>query len=342
MKKEGTCFFIFYIFLKIQIIFANCAVFGDSANESPIPEASPVLPKKRSVHFDSSLALTKNNLLKSPYNWSVEIPYAEIGAGYYFSKNSFFELGFDFSYRSKNWSYTVDDFFVQHKFSFFFPVDLRAGYFFYPVSYTRDNINTFSKKTLVQKNLFPLRLGDAGILLRGDMGKSFYWQMSLQSSVNKRETDAVQKLGPSPVMAVSLIYEESGQHLFAGYFQKDFFLEGRLRSIGFGSDLSFEISSWTLNFRGEFWGIKNNLPSHILLTYYFFPSLKWNRISFGALLGGVHHYLQKDQSHGLEYILKGDFYLTENVFFTIERLGEQDSIIKKEAWSFSLRTTFKN
>ena len=342
MKQVVTCLFIFSIFLKTQIIFADCAVLGDSANESQIPEASPVLPPELSVRFDSSLALIKNNLLKSPYNWSIEIPYTEICAGYYFSKNSFVELGFDFSYQFKNWSYSVEDFFVQHKFLFFVPVHLRAGYFFYPVSYTRDNINTFSKKTLVQKNLFPLSLGDAGILFRGNMWRSFYWQMSLQSSVNKRETDAVQKLEPSPVMAVSLIYEESGQHFFAGYFQKDFFLEGRLRSIGFGSNLSFEISSWTLSFRGEFWSIKNNLPSHILLTYYFFPSLKWNRISFGALLGGAHHYLQKDQSHGLEYILKGEFYLTENMFLTIERLGEQDSIIKKEAWSFSLRTSFKN
>ena len=310
------------------------AVFSSKEHSMPIDEDF-------STNLKSSLSFHKNDLLKFPYNWSAEIPYTEIVINYPFSENNLFKMEFDFSYQNKEWNYSIDCFSVHHQLLFYKPVNLQAGYFIYPVSYTNENITTFSKKTLVQKSLFPYGRGALGILLNWNLWKPFYWQISLQANLNSRETDSVQKMESNPVVTASFIYKNSGQNFFASYFQKNFFMEGQMQSLGVGSDLSFEINSWIFAFRGEFWSIKRTQPQHNLLTYYLFPSVSWGKISLGAFFGGAHHYLAKDQNHTLEYILKGDFYLTENLFLTIERIREQDSILKEVSWSFSLRTEFK-
>ena len=108
----------------------------------------------------------------------------------------------------------------------------------------------------------------------------------------------------------------------------------------FGADLSYKISSWSLSLRSEFWDIKQDKPDQTLFTYYFFPSLRWDFVSVAVFFGGVHHYLQQDKNHTLEYILKAKFYLTESFFLTIEKFKEKDTVIKKEAWAFSLKTNF--
>ena len=85
----------------------------------------------------------------------------------------------------------------------------------------------------MQKNLFPLGRRDMGALFEGNFWKSFYVNMGLQASLNQRETDAVQRLGQQPVLTGSLIYKKLDQKAFLSYFQKDFFLEGSMQSLGF-------------------------------------------------------------------------------------------------------------
>lgn len=369
MKKLINHLFLFILSLNSAFVFAGDIVlksFSDkekfSKNGKSIPidkknqlkgdkneslhrdslfKNNKTIPDELSVNVEASLSLNKNSLLKSPYNWSVGIPYSELDLSYKFSEDSSFKMELDFAYLDKQWIYSVDDFSVHYNFLFYIPITFKVGYFSYPVSYTNDNIKTFSKKTLMQKSLFPSGRRDVGALVKWNLWNSFYLKMGIQADIKKRETDALQRLGHHPVLTSRLVYESAEQKAFLAYFQKNFFLEGRMQSFGCGADLSYKIRSWTFKLRGEFWNIRKNTPDQTLLTYYVFPYLRWERISFGSLFGGAHHYLQKDKSHILEYILKADFYLTDNVFFTIEQLKEQDSIIKKKAWSFSLRTHFE-
>ncbi len=312
--------------------------------ESPAPLSEsliPPVPFQQFLELDSSLSLRGNGLLKSPYKWSVEIPYAELGLSIPFSKSHLFKMEFDFSYQSKIWNYSVDHFSIRHNFLWDTFFSLEAGYFSHPVSWTSENLTVFSKKTVAQKSLFPYGRRAMGVVLDWRLSQPLYGQISLQANLNRREIDFTQKLERRPALTASLIYKPPGQRLFVSYFQKDFFLEGRMRSWGGGSDLSFEIEPLFLAFRGEFWRIQRAEPHQKLLTGYLFPFFRWGKISFGALFGWAYHYLKEDQSYTLEYILKGDFYLTESLFLSIERIKELDSIIKEDAWSFSLKTKFK-
>lgn len=368
MKRLITCFFIIFLLVKPFLAFTEDLIIPNSfpnkketikkdditlankkltnsdeavsSDNKNLIKTDKIISSGFSINVESSLNLNKNNLLKSPYNWSVGIPYSELALSYNFLKNYFFEIQFDFSYQNKEWNYFIDDLFIQYDFLFYISASLKFGYFSYPASYTSDNTKTFSKKTLMQKNLFPSGRRALGVLFEGNLWRSFYLEIGLQANINKRETDLVQQLGQTPVITSSLIYKKNEQKAFLTYFQKDLFLNGKMQSLGLGADLSHKINSWIFNLKGECWGIKKNNPDQTLWTYYVFPSIRWDRISFGTLIGGVHNYLQKDKSHVLEYILKGDFYLTENLFLAIEKLKEQDSIIKKEAWSFSLKADF--
>ncbi len=291
-----------------------------------------------SVYWESSFASKKNSLLEQ--GWFFEIPYAEIQALWFFSKNSQLQTGFDISYKNQIWAYSVDDFFVQHDFVFVTPMSLRVGYFFYPVSWTEDQLKLFSKKNLIGKSLFSHRTRDLGLWLRGELKSPLYWQISWQSPLNKRETDSVKKWARQPVLTTSFILEKPEQKLFISYFQKNSFLGEKTRALGSGGNLSYKIRSFTLSFQGEFWAIKKSSPSRSVLTYSLFPSLKWNRLSVGAFLGMAHHQLFKDYSLIWEYILKADVQLTEHLSLRIEQFKEQGSIVREKAWACSLKTHF--
>ena len=345
MKQTAFSFFIFFFaLLRMEALFAA--------------------DKSFSLHLKSALALRENSLLPAPNNWWIEIPWTEVGSKYHFSKNGFIEAEFDFSYQEGKWSYFIDNFFVQQKFVFFTPFSLRAGYFFYPVSWTEKNIKLLSKKTLLEQNLFsldffPSNLGAGGALARGDFWPSFYWQASAQLSRIERETDVRRKT--KLALTASLVYKESNRQLFISYFQKDSVLSGLTRSLGLGSHLSYKRADWAFGFQGELWGIQKQATRPVLaspfskisfqkelwavreksLVYYALGSVRWSRLEFSAFFGGAHHYLPRSKSHILEYVLKADFYLTENLSLTIERLKEWDSLIKKKGWAFSLKTNFE-
>ena len=333
-------------------------------NKTDLPEVvfaddkSPALFKKKekAFHFEknavedekkdlfeltleSSLSLNKNDLLKQPYNWSVEIPYTELELSFPIAKNSGVEAEFDFSYQNKEWLYSIDDLFVYHDLLFYkLAARIKAGYFDYPVSFTSQNNKIFSKRTLLEQNLFPSGRRAMGGLLEWNLWSFLYGSVSLQANVQKRETDLVQKMGSDPILTASLFYESGDQKAFLSYFQKDLFLKGKMQAVGTGVDLLYKLNFLSFTLKGEFWNIKRDQPHHSLLVYYLFPSVRWSFLSFGALVGGARQLIQNDQSFVWEYTLKGELDLTENFSLVVERIKEWDSIIKESTWSFSLKT----
>ena len=91
-----------------------------NSDKTALPERNKDIPPELVIDFKSSFALSKNNLLKSPHNWSIGIPYAELDLSYHFSTNSFFEVEFDLSYKDMGWNYSIDDFFIKQNFYFIF------------------------------------------------------------------------------------------------------------------------------------------------------------------------------------------------------------------------------
>ncbi len=330
---------LFFILFFAQTVFANKNRSEISLNLSNPLDTQDLQKDNKdfdiSFHLESSLALIKNNLINS---WSAEIPYTEMEFYYPFSKSNFIKMEIEFSYQKGDWAYAIDNFFVKQQ--NFTPFSFQFGYFSYPVSYVIENENLFSKKTLMHKTLFFEGDRAIGVMLEREVVPSFYWKTSLQSSSLQRGTDLIQKSDLYPIFTTSFIYEQFNKSFFASYFQQKFFLEGKIRSLGFGSDLFFDIKSLLLGFRGEFWGVKKSEPHQNSLTYYVFPYLKWKKWSFGFLFGRTESVLQKDQYFMEEYLFRGDFYFTKNLFFTVEWLKEQDAILKKKEWIFSLKTKF--
>lgn len=349
MKNLMSCFFLF--FLTFQTAFAEpfslkSTVKGETLLGSYADSTadgyffSDVLSSAVSASFESSLNLNHNLLIGSPKAWFVEIPYAEIALSYNISKNSLITAKFELAFQNKSWSYFIEDFFVQQKIPFAASLNMRWGYFSYPASYAVEVVKVFSKKTLLYQNLFPFGRQAVGILAQGRLWESLYWLSGLQADIQKRGTGpAVKTL--SPVFTVGLMYKNRGQEIFLKYFQNQLVFEGERHNLGLGSNLRYKFGIWTMALQGEFWHIQNHVPVHTLLSYYVFPSLRWRFVSLAFLFGGAHHDLQSDQSHILEYILKGNIHLTESLTFALERIKEVDSLVKRNSWAFSLKTSFK-
>ena len=303
--------------------------------DNSVQKSSPL-----SLSLENSFALQKNSLLKEPEDWTLKIPYTEVHASYRFSGQSLFKMGFDVSYQNKDWAYSVDSLFVRHEWTAWIPLSFQAGWFFYPVSYFEENEKLFAKRPLAQKSLFPSgRDRGMGILLEGNVFGSFYLRGAVMAPEGAK--DIFRKTRTRPAFIGSFIYRKKDQNFFMSLLQKDFFLEGEETALGFGLDRTYKAGSWLFGARGEFWDIKRSQPARVLFSYYLFPYLKWRFIFFGALFGGSHHYLKEDQSHAFEYILKGGVYATENLFFTVERIYEKDSLTQNNSWAFSLKTEFK-
>ena len=280
-------------------------------------------------------------------------PSLEVSASYYFLEAFLFKLKTELSYKEE-WDFYIEDMYVGHS-------KFKVGYFSYPVSYTSRNSDFFSKKTFVQQSLFPMGRRGVGLLLNGGNWKSFNWKAGFQS------TGLVEQSNEAFVLNASLFYNEKNRQAFVSYFHKsssqilvdylhasfhmpksygrDYPKIKSFHSLGVGTDFSYEIKSpFTFSFRGEFWLIKTKEEETFLVSY-IYPSLRWNYLSFGMLLGGVFDKTQDDdvkasfKDINLEYVLKGELYLTEEFTFRVERFKEQKQ--NKSSWAFSLFTNFK-
>lgn len=306
------------------------------------PEDKPPLLSDLSLDFQSVFTFKNNNFLPDTYSWSLEIPYIELTFSYPFVEDSLATMELDISYKNQNWEYDIDKFFIQKDFLLYLPFQARAGYFAYPVSYLGKSLALLYKKTATEKHLFPSGDRDMGLSLSAQLGKFVYGQVSWQMLTDKRETDAIPSYGVFPIWTASLLYKNSDQKAFLSYFRKSFFLEGVQDSLGLGLNLSYktDLLKWAL--KGEFWGIQRTKPRQAILTYYLLPSVRWKFVSFSLLFGEAYHYLKRSgQSWTLEYILKTDFHLTDQLLFSVERLREQDSVLREDSWAFSLKTAFK-
>ena len=315
MKKIIFLFFLSYPFLAV----------------SDLSKASAF-----SFDLESALTLSQNNLLESSKGWSVQIPYTEVSFDSHFSTNSSFKIQFDFSYFYGEWSYFLDELFVEHEKEQFIPVRFKLGYFSYPLSYVEKNTGIFFSKTSIQKNLFPYGYKDAGISLSAKLGDRFFIEMSWQVDAKKR----ISSKNLLSSLTTSFFYKNTNREVFLSYLQKDFFLKGDMKALGFGGDIFFLFESWNINLQGEFWNIRRSEPFQNILTYYLYPSLSWKILSFGLFFGGTQHRLQKDKSYVLEYILKGAIQLSDHVSFTIEKNKKWDSLILEDALAFSIKTAF--
>jgi len=290
---------------------------------------------------ESALSVLQNSLLDPDKNWSIQIPYTEIGFESYFSKNDLFKILFDFNLLYGEWNYDLDDLFVQSERDIFnIPIQLKIGYFHYPISYVEENLILFSSETLLKKNLFPFIDRDPGVLLSAQLWGPVYLMGSVQEDSKKGRLGSLYR-GMIPALSASLFYRNNQQEAFLSYFQKDFFLEGDMEAMGLGFDISVPLASWHFGLKGELWNIKRSVPDQNIINYYVFPSIKYHFLSFAFLFGMAHHDVNKVQVDVLEYLLKGEIHFNKNLSFTVEKIKKWDAIVREDFWSFSLRSKFQ-
>ena len=324
-------------FLAIKVQIKN--LFDKIKNNSQKTENKTAhkTEKKLSIELESAFSIEKNNLLEKNYSWIYSVPYIDTNINYQFSKNLLFEMSFDISYIKNKWDTFLKESFIQYKWIHFFPSEITFGHFEYPILNFSSNDHKFSKKTLLEKNLFPEKTEDIGIALKVNIWKSFY--LSLSSQIQTGKTELLSPLNTAKnTWTASLIYEKENQHINASYLKQNFFSKKQKQAFGLGYDFSYPFHSLLFNIKGELWQIK--YFSQNTLSYYTFPSIQWKRLAFFLLLGKAHHKLYNQKSKSLEYILKTDFYLTDELFLSLEKIKESDTITKNSSWIFSIKSHF--
>ena len=331
-------------------------------SKSPIKESKHPFQDRFTIDVESAFYLKKNTRLPKPYEWSVDYPEAEVFLFYPISKNSSFKVDLKFFYEDKHWDYLIRNLFVNYKPAF--PLKIQLGYFEQPISYMSQNRLEFEKTLLMDKTLFPFQKSAVGALLESELKASFYLQASLQGWTLQRDIDFMRQPGINPALTASLIYRSQKQKAFLSYFQQSLGLNNKDESLGLGFDLLYPKDSFKIRLRGELWKIKRDLSQQDvnnlyalsldvqgglkpvyssqekMVSFYVFPSLRWNRFYLGALLGGLYHDLTKPKNLSLESILTGRFYLKENLFFTVERVKEWNQLVRENYWSFYLTSEF--
>ena len=293
--------------------------------------------KKLFIDLESAFYFEKNNLIEKDYSRTYSIPYIDANISFQSSKNLLFQINFDFSYIKNTWSYEAEEVFIKYQWFNLLPADLMLGYFKYPILNLKESDHKFSKKTLLEKNLLSEKSADIGALLKVKLYQPFYFMLSSHSFI-----DGIELLSPlntaKNTLTASIGYEKKNQHITAGYLKQNFFSNKQKQAFGLSSDLSYPFYSFLFNFKGEVWKIKQ-WPQDSL-SYYMFPSIKWNRLALSFLFGEAYYQLNQQTSKSKEYILKTDFYLTDEVFISIEKINESDTIVKNSSWIFSLRSHF--
>ena len=174
-------------------------------------------------------------------------------------------MSFDFSYIENKWDYSIEEVFIQYKWFKFQPTYLTMGYFEYPVLNFKASDHIFSKKTLLEKNLFPSKHSDIGAVLKTNFLESFYLQLSLQTFIGGREL-----LFPlnttKTTFTASLSFEQDFQQIFASYLKQNFFSKNEKSAFGLGYNLFYPFYSLSFSLKGELWKI-NHWPQNTL-TYY--------------------------------------------------------------------------
>ena len=294
------------------------------------------IDKNLSIKLKSSFTAKKNDLLLKDYNWKYYIPYTDTKINYKISKNMFFEMELKLSYKKNKWDYSIEDVFITYQWLHFLPTDFTLGYFGYPIS---DNLSDqkFSKKSLLEKNLFPTNDLDIGVLLKTNLWETLYFQVSWQTWTGARELLTPLNTAEN-TWTSSLSFEKNSQYIFASYLKQNFFSSKQKQAFGLGSHISYSINSFLLSLQGEHWKINQGFQNTI--AYYILPSVQWKNLVLSFLSGKAHYQLGSQSSESREYILKTDFYLTEELFVSLERIHESDSIIKNSSWAFSIRSHF--
>ena len=290
-----------------------------------------------SIELKSAISVIKNNLIEKNYSWINSIPYIDMSINYKLSKNLLFQTSFDLSYAENKWAYEVKEIFIKYQWFKFLPADFLLGHFEYPVLNFKKSSHKFSKKTLLEKNLFPEKSADMGALLKINFWGSFYLQLSSQLFTGKREL-----LFPlnttKNTWTARLAYGKKNQHITANYLKQNLFSKKQQQALGLSSDFSYLFYSLLLNLKGEFWKI-SQWPQDTL-SYYIFPSVKWKRLTLSFLHGKAYYQSNSQTSESREYILKTDLHLTDELFVSLERIKESDSITKNSSWVFSLQSHF--
>ena len=263
--------------------------------------------------------------------------YIDITSQYKFSKNLLLEISFDLFYKETSWETSIEDVFIKYKSSKFLPTDFIVGYFEYPVLNFKSSDHNFFKKTLLEKNLFPNKTEDIGALLKINIWKPFYLSLSSQKHTGVKEILSPLNTAKNTYIA-SLIYEKESQHINASYLKQNFFSQRKKQAFGLGSDFSYSFYSFLFNFKGELWNIKQWRQN--TLSYYIFPSIQWKRLNLSYLFGKAHYELAEQKSESLEYTLRTDFYLTDELFLSLEKIQESDNITKNSSWILSLKSHF--
>ena len=295
------------------------------------------IDKNLSIELESSFTAKKNDLLLEDYSWKYYIPYIDTSINYQISKNLLFETEFELSYQDNQWNYFLEEFFLTYKWAYFLLTDFTVGYLEYPMS---DNLSdeNFSKDSLLEKNLFPVNDSDIGVLVKTNFWKFLYLQVSWQTWTGVREI-----LKPlnriENTWSSNLIFEQNSKYIFASYIKQNFFSKKQKQAFGLGSHISYPIYSFLLSFKAEHWKIEQAIQN--TTVYYIMPAIQWERLAFTFLTGKAYYQQRNLKSESRESILKTDFYLTDELFITLERFTERDTIIKSSFWGLSIRSEFK-
>lgn len=337
----------FLLFIFQSYAFARLSVLNNTNQIESKNQSSEELSGDLSIRIENALSLKRNNLLTQPYNWSISIPYTEVEAYYKWSKNLFVEIELEFSYTNQDWLIKIEDLFLKYKMDLkdvfklnrTVPVSLRWGYF--RVNYIKSNSKLFNKKTLVKQNLFPYGDRNIGAVLKLDLYKNFSFLTALQYQRHKRESDGFKPLKLYPVSSAYLLYKYKNQKVFLGYSQKKMFLEGDVQSFGSGADLQALYKNYFFKFKTELWNIRKSEPQSRILSYYVFPYLKWKFLGAGFLAGAVYEKSLQAQASQFETVAKLDFYFTDKIYFSIEKIQEYSRVYKQNSWNFSIKTDLK-
>ena len=315
----------------------NIDLKDDNKNKKDEDQTLNTTKQNLSIKLENAFTVIKNDLIEKNHNLNYSIPYIDTNIHYEFSKNLFFEISFDLSYKENEWDYSIEEVFIKHQWSGLLPTRLKAGYFEYPVFNLKGSNSKFSKKTILKKNLFPSKYADIGIALKTNFLNSFYFQFSWQTWIGKRELLFPLNTAKNTWTA-SLGFEKENQHIFVNYLKQDSFLKKQKQAFGLGSHLSYSFHSLLFNFKGELWEIEHLQQN--ALSYYALSSIRWSRLALFFLFGKAHYQLGHQTSESAEYILKTDFHLTNDLFLSLERLRESDTITKNSSWALSIRSNF--
>ena len=298
--------------------------------------AQKKIEKNYSIMLESSFAIMKNNLLEKKYSSQYSIPYIGIISNYQFSKNSSFKTVFSFSNKERKWSYSIEEVFIKYSKAKLWPIDLTIGYFEYPVLQLKTDGHNISKKALLKKIIIPLKDNDMGALIKINFWQSFYLKLSSYIFTTK----LIYPLNTAKnTWTVSLGFQEDDKYVIANYFKQKFFSKNEKESFGLSSYFSRPFNSLLFGIEQEIW--KTSYQNQDTLNYYIFPSVKWNSLVLSFLFEKAFYKKGTQSSESVEYLLKADFYLTDELFITLERFTERDTIIKSSFWGLSIRSEFK-